>query len=114
LQKADYEQLMQLFASDAVVLSPLYGKRPAAAFYKDLFADTQQSELTYLTTFTDPTERKIAVNFLYRWTLADGAVTTFDCVDIFELDENGKIKLLKIIYDTAKTRPMFQQNKSGC
>lgn len=111
LQEANYAQLMHLFAEEAVVLSPLYGKCLAATFYKELFADTQRSELTFLDAFLDSSGQKIAVNFLYHWTLADGSVTIFDCVDIFELDKTGKIQQLKIIYDTAQTRIAFERLK---
>lgn len=112
LGKADYQKLMALFSEDALVLSPLYGERPAAAFYKDLFQDTRASELTFLDVFTNPHGDKACINFLYRWTMADGSVTVFDCVDVVEFDPNGKIKQLKIIYDTAQTREKFDSLKN--
>lgn len=107
LGKADYQKLMALFSQNALVLSPLYGEQPAAAFYKDLFQDTRASELTFLDVFTNTAGNKACINFIYRWTMADGSITVFDCVDVVEFDENGKIKRLKIIYDTAQTREKF-------
>ncbi len=112
LGKADYQELMALFAEDAVVLSPLYGERPAAEFYKELFQDTRSSALTLLDVFISPNGDKACINFLYRWTMADGSVTVFDCVDVVEFAPNGKIKLLKIIYDTAQTRKKFNSLKA--
>lgn len=112
LQESDYKSLIDLFSNNAVVFSPLYGECEAASFYQELLADTQQSAISLLDVFTNPNGTRIAANFLYRWTLADGSVTTFDCVDIFELDETGKIKQLKIIYDTSKTKALFQDLKS--
>ncbi|MFN7115476.1 MAG: nuclear transport factor 2 family protein [Saprospiraceae bacterium] len=113
LQNSDYNNIINLFHQDAIVISPLYGERPANLFYTALLADTQQSQLTLLEIFTNATGTVIAANFVYRWTLSDGTITTFDCVDIFELDEQGKIKQLKIIYDTAKTRPIFENAKAN-
>lgn len=37
LEAADYENLISLFARDAMVYSPLYGKVTAVQFYKALF-----------------------------------------------------------------------------
>ena len=109
LTGGDYKALLQLFASDAVVLSPLYGEQPATAFYQKLLEDTRNSELTFLDVFTNESGRRVSLNFRYRWTMANGLVSEFDCVDIFDIDENGKITRLKIIYDTARTRPAFHQ-----
>jgi hypothetical protein len=112
LQTADYATLLSLFAADAMVISPLYGKCNASEFYKDLFADTQQSEVTLIEVFKNTSGNKAAFLFQYNWTLADGSITTFDCVDVMELNEFGKIKQLQIIYDTAQTRVLFNQLKS--
>lgn len=109
LGDADYDALMQLFAADAKVVSPLYGEQPATKFYRELLLDTQDSRLTFLDVFTNAQQRKASLNFQYRWTMADGAIVEFDCVDIFEFDTDGKITKLKIIYDTAQTRPSFDQ-----
>lgn len=111
LSKADYQELIALFTNDAVVLSPLYGERPAANFYQELFQDTQSSELTFLDIFINAAGDKACINFLYRWTMSDGSVTIFDCVDVVEFDQNGKIKQLKIIYDTAQTLEKFNNLK---
>ncbi len=112
LQKADYQAIIALFAEGATVLSPLYGTRPATSFYQELLTDTQQSDLTLLDFFVNATNTSVAIHFLYTWTLADGSVTSFDCIDVFELDEQGYIKQLKIIYDTFKTRTLFQKLKT--
>lgn len=107
LKEANYDNLIHLFSDDAIVLSPLYGKRKAHEFYRTLLSDTKQSELIPLTLFLNAKGNAAALHFIYRWTLADGSITTFDCVDIFDFDENYKICQLKIIYDTAPTRPLF-------
>ncbi|PIR44510.1 MAG: hypothetical protein COV10_04665 [Candidatus Vogelbacteria bacterium CG10_big_fil_rev_8_21_14_0_10_51_16] len=107
LEKSDYENLIDLFIFDAVVNSPLYGKVEAEKFYKDLFSDTNKSTITLKDIFTNEEKTKAAVNFLYDWTLSDGSPVSFDCVDIFKLNPDGKIEELTIIYDTSKTRPKF-------
>ncbi len=112
LEQANYTELITLLADDAKVLSPLYGEQNAATFYQTLFQDTQSSELTLLDIFFNVSNDKACINFLYRWTMADGAVVEFDCVDIVEFDSKAKIKRLKIIYDTARARALFQKLKS--
>lgn len=108
LETAGYETLMSLFSSDARVDSPLYGKVAAAKFYKDLFKDTSESKITLLNVFKSEDGRGAAAHFKYDWTLADGTSAPFEVVDVFKFSEDGKIIELKIIYDTAKTRPAFE------
>lgn len=111
LQAADYEAMLSLFVEDAVIISPLYGKCAAVSFYKDLFAATQQSFTTLNEVFTNAPGRKAAFFFNYQWTLADGSICIFDCIDIIELNEWGKITQLQIIYDTALIRTAFERIK---
>lgn len=109
LEAGDYMALLELFADDAVVQSPLYGDQPAGEFYRTLFSDTDHSIITPLHFFTDVPARVGAAYFLYEWVLDSGRHTSFECVDLFEFDEKGKIKKLKIIYDTSRTRPAFEE-----
>ena len=97
-----------LFTEGAVVHSPLYGIVPSAQFYFDLFNDTSTSKITLLHVFSSTDDvNTIAAYFHYDWVLKDGTPTGFDCVDVFRLDEAGKITSLHIIYDTAAIRPAF-------
>ena len=111
LEKSDYENLISLFASNAIVHSPLYGKIEAKKFYEDLFKDTNKSVITLKDIFMSEDNSKGAVNFLYDWTLSDGSPVSFDCVDIFKFNSEGKIQELTIIYDTSQTRPKFDKLK---
>ena len=111
LEKADYENLISLFAPKAVVHSSLYGAVEAEKFYKDLFKDTSKSVIILKDIFVGENSSKAAVNFLYDWTLSDGSPVSFDCVDIFKFTAEGKIQELTIIYDTSKTRPKFDKMK---
>lgn len=108
LEAGEYAELVELFADDAVVQSPLYGDQPAPEFYRALFGDTDHSIITPLHFFVDEPARSGAVYFLYEWVLDNGRHTAFECVDLFEFDEHGKIRKLKIIYDTAHTRAVVE------
>jgi len=109
LEAADAETIINLFSKNVIINSPLYGSLPAKDFYKDLFDDTTQSVITLLNIFQSTTHPNIAaVHFKYEWTLKNGAKTDFEAVDVFNFDENGKIKEMTIIYDTAKTRSAFE------
>ena len=108
LEKGLYNEIIHLFAEDAVVHSPLYGNVEASIFYTELFTDTKKSHIKVLNTFTG--ENAGAVHFLYTWILADGIKTSFECVDVFEFS-CGKIKDLTIIYDTYRVRKAFETMK---
>lgn len=112
LANSDYTSLMNLFDQDALVHSPLYGEITAKKFYKELFEDTSESTITLLNILQGENSKVAAGHFRYDWTLADGTPTSFECVDIFEFNDEGKIKELRIIYDSASTRTEFEGMKS--
>jgi steroid delta-isomerase len=95
--------LTSLFANDAVVISPLYGARTAAAYCAALAADTVAAEVTLLRYFMSP-DGVSAAQFLYRWTLVSGDRIDFECIDLFEFAADGRIKKLTMIYDTHPWR----------
>ena len=111
VESADVPGMLALFAPDAVVRSPLYGNLPAHEFYPALFADTGEASLTLLGTMTG---RSVAgrplVSFLFHfdWVLPSGTAAPFDVVDVAELDDDGLIGSLRIIYDTVDVRPAFE------
>jgi hypothetical protein len=85
LEKGSYQNIIKLFSSDAKVHSPLYGQIDAARFYKELFSDTQSSKITLKNTFVNPEDdNTAAAHFVYSWTLKDGTLVHFECVDVFE------------------------------
>ena len=108
LSTADLDGLLQLFAPDAEVLSPLYGRQPATDFYTQLFADTTQSTLTFKDCSVNPGQRSGCIFFNYGWQLANGTAVDFDVVDYLKLNEAGKITFLQIIYDTVQSRPAWE------
>src|SRR5581483_1352638 len=111
LESGSYEKVIQLFAPNAVVLSPLYGKKSATTFYKELFSDTNRSKITLKNIFVNPDNSQVAAgHFLYDWTLKDGTKAPFECIDVFEFTKDNKfIEKLTIIYDTQHTRKAFEQ-----
>jgi hypothetical protein len=117
VRTADAPRMLALFATDAVVHSPLYGDLPAADFYPRLFADTQSADLTLLGTSTGKTvDGRSLIMFLFRfdWVLRAGTdIIAFDVVDVLELDASGRVTALTIVYDTKNARPAFESAKQA-
>lgn len=114
LNSGDLDAVKSMFTPDGIVVSPLYGTGPADAFYEDLFADTNLSDTTLLNVY-EPAEgaASVALHFRYVWTLSNGKVVSFECVDVFELSEDRqKFQKLTIIYDTAPLRGEFDAARS--
>ena len=111
LENGNYDKIEKLFTSDAVVNSPLYGRMKAKDFYMELFRDTSKSKITLIDILRGENPRVMAGHIRYEWILKDGTPTTFECVDIFQFTDEGKIKTLTIIYDTAKIRTSFEEMK---
>ena len=113
LDASDLATVQAMFTPEAKVVSPLYGTIDARNFYAALFADTQQSDTRLLNVFdTSDGGGSVALHFQYVWTLKDGNVVTFECVDVFELSEDRQLfDRLTIIYDTAPLRADFQASK---
>lgn len=111
LTTADARLAVSLFADDGVVHSPLYGPRPPEDFYRALFADTSQANLTLKSVMSGlDTTGQTTVRFWFHfdWRLPSGAAAPFDVVDVATLGPNGLIKDLHIIYDTVDVRPAFE------
>ena len=111
LERADASAVLELFTPDAVVHSPLYGPCPAARFYPSLFADTGSSRLTLRgVTHGQTVDGTSLVTFWFHfdWRLPSGAAAPFDVVDVAELSDDGRIAVLRIVYDTVDVRPVFE------
>lgn len=109
LAAGDVSGVLDLFADDGVVSSPLTGDIPAREFYPHLAAEVQRSEITPVELFLsmdDP--RRAAVRFRYEWTTPASAQTSFDCVDVVTITEDGKIAELRFVYDTHPLRAAWQ------
>ena len=109
LESSSYEDIIKLFSADAVIYSPLYGKISARDFYKKLFKDTLKSRIRLINIFISRNNPRIGAGyFYYDWTLENGRNVLFECIDIFKLNSEGKIRELRIIYDTSKVRIYFK------
>ncbi len=111
VETADLDAMLALFTPDAMVRSPLYGTLPAAEFYPALFADTGSARLTLLGTMRGTSvDGKALLSFLFHfdWRLPDGTDAPFDVVDVAEIDEDGLISSIRIVYDTVEVRPAFE------
>jgi ketosteroid isomerase-like protein len=112
LESGDCEKVLSLFEDDAIINSPLYGKQKAKLFYAELFRDTNQSRITLLNTFdSNENDNTCCGHFKYDWTMKDGSLVTFECVDIFKISIDEKIEELRIIYDTFGVRNEFNNLK---
>jgi len=111
LNDGNLDATLALFSPDAQVSSPLYGVRNAQSFYTALFADTARSETRLLNVFDQSnTGSAIALHFEYDWTLGNGKLVKFECVDVFELTADAqKFQKITIIYDTAHLRADFNE-----
>jgi SnoaL-like domain len=108
LEGGDAKRVLALFAPDGIVHSPLYGAVPAQQFYPTLFADSAEIRLKLRRVFRDDNEA-VAFWFDFTWVLASGTSASSTIVDIAELNEDGLISSLHIIYDTAPVRGGFEQ-----
>lgn len=110
LESADTTAILELFSDEGEVCSPLYGRMPVSKFYQELFSDTQQSAITLLHIFQEVNKPDVvAAHFEYKWKMRNGSTSSFECVDVFYLNRQGKIKEMHIIYDTQHTRQDFRR-----
>lgn len=109
LAAGDVPGVLELFAADGVVSSPMHGEIPAREFYPELAATIQRSNVTPLEVFVSTEDQqRVAVRFRYDWTVGTGAPTCFDCVDVITLSDDGLIRELRIVYDTHPLRTAWQ------
>jgi len=105
LERGDAAAICALFASDAQVYSPLLGWVSPRPFFEKLSAASGQSSITPIDVCVSTTGAARATGyFVYEWALKDGPTVRFECVDVFEFDEAGRIARLVIIYDTYPIR----------
>ncbi|MDQ3155618.1 MAG: nuclear transport factor 2 family protein [Actinomycetota bacterium] len=111
LEASDLDSVTALFAEQAIVNSPLYGPMAPRQFYEVLLADTGAAKLTLRGVAEGETVdggRLVTFWFHFDWRLPNGRPAPFDVVDVAELDADGRIVLLHIVYDTVDVRPAFE------
>jgi ketosteroid isomerase-like protein len=111
VEAGDADRLLDLFAADAVVRSPLYGELPAAEFFPRMLGDTARAELELLGAAAGATVGggRLAIwHSRFDWALAGGGdIVGADMVHVAELDADGRITVFTIVYDTAAARPVW-------
>ncbi|MEV4096768.1 nuclear transport factor 2 family protein [Streptosporangium saharense] len=114
LERGDLDAVLGLYRPGGIVHSPLYGPMPASEFYPALFADTGRARLLLLGTTQGRTVTGaplVTIWFRFDWTLPSGQPANFECVDVLELADDGRIEALHIVYDTVTARPAFEAEK---
>lgn len=109
LHATDVAGLIACFEPDGVVHSPFLGTLLARDFFPRLAQASQRSVITPLDLFVSTeagAERsRVAAYFRYDWTLKDGKIVTFTCVDVFEFRAGSdRIADMNIVYDTHPLR----------
>lgn len=109
LRAGDTAALIACFEADGEVHSPFLGRMQAADFFPRLAEASQRSVITLIDLFTSvgPADdiTRVAAYFRYDWTLSDGIVIDFTCVDVFEFkSDRPLISTMRIVYDTHPLR----------
>ncbi|WP_214416674.1 nuclear transport factor 2 family protein [Sphaerisporangium fuscum] len=113
LSKGDLDRILALFAPGAMVYSPMYGPNSAVDFFPKTLGDSSASYLTLRGVTTGETvtgTRLVNIWFHYDWRLPSGRPAPFDVVDVMELDAEGRIAAMHIVYDTIDVRPAYEED----
>lgn len=109
LHASDTAGLMGVFEDDGLVHSPFLGTMKARDFFPRLAQASSQSVITLIDLFASvqPVEDtvRVAAYFRYDWTLNDGRLVDFTCVDVFGFRPGrSRIGSMHIVYDTHPLR----------
>lgn len=109
LHAGDTEGLIACFESEGLVHSPFLGTMRAREFFRKLAASSAASVITPIDLLVSAELEaglvRVAAYFRYDWTLNDGRIVHFTCVDIFRFTEgSAEIQEMHIVYDTHPLR----------
>ncbi|WP_027474260.1 nuclear transport factor 2 family protein [Curvibacter gracilis] len=109
LHASDTAGLMAVFEDDGLVHSPFLGTMKAHDFFPKLAQASSESVITLIDLFAtvQPAEDtvRVAAYFRYDWTLNDGRLVDFTCVDVFGFRPgHSRIASMHIVYDTHPLR----------
>ncbi|RYF64511.1 MAG: nuclear transport factor 2 family protein [Comamonadaceae bacterium] len=104
--------LVATFDDQGEVHSPFLGTMKARDFFPKLAAASSKSVITLLDLFASVQTQegaaqgaRVAAYFRYDWTLSDGRVVDFTCVDVFTFAPGSdRIASMHIVYDTHPLR----------
>ena len=105
LECGDVDAICALFTPGAQIFSPFLGWMQPAPFFAKVSAASGESKITPIDICVSTTGAPRATGyFIYDWGLKDGSAARFECVDVFEFDDNGLIERMTIVYDTHPIR----------
>ncbi|MES2944942.1 MAG: nuclear transport factor 2 family protein [Pseudomonadota bacterium] len=109
LHASDTASLISTFENDGLVHSPFLGTMKALDFFPRLAQASSQSVITLIDLFASvqPVDDavRVAAYFRYDWTLKDGRLVNFTCVDVFGFRPGSAlIASMHIVYDTHPLR----------
>ncbi|WMY11732.1 nuclear transport factor 2 family protein [Paraburkholderia phenoliruptrix] len=105
LERGDVAAICALFTPNAQIFSPFLGWMRPAPFFAKVEAASGESRITPIDICVSTTGARRATGyFVYDWGLKDGSAVRFECVDVFEFDDNGLIERMIIVYDTHPIR----------
>ena len=109
LHASDTAGLISTFEDDGVVHSPFLGTMKARDFFLKLAQASSQSVITLIDLFASVQPGhdtvRVAAYFRYDWTLSDGRMVDFTCVDVFGFRPGrDRISSMHIVYDTHPLR----------
>jgi ketosteroid isomerase-like protein len=109
LNASDTAGLVSTFEEDGVVHSPFLGTMKARDFFPKLSQASSQSVITLIDLFASVQAEgdtvRVAAYFRYDWTLSDGRLVDFTCVDVFGFRPGSdRIGSMHIVYDTHPLR----------
>lgn len=107
LEASDVEAIVALFTEDAQVVSPFLGRMSPRPFFDKVRDASGQSRIEVLDILLSAQGASRAMAyFVYHWQLRDGTEVRFDCVDVFDFDEQSRIQRMTIVYDTHPVRAL--------
>ena len=118
LHASDTAGLIACFEADGRVFSPFLGEMLARDFFPKLSAASSQSVITPIDLLTsiapDSEGVRVAAYFRYDWTLKDGRLLTFTCVDMFGFAPGSeRMASMHILYDTHPLREQVGDKYAG-
>jgi uncharacterized protein (TIGR02246 family) len=107
----DYAAVAALFAPDGELIAPGAGVRRGADAIEAYFASALR---TYPDHRDDPTRflhagSSVTVEIHFTGRVAGGGALEFDAVDVFDLDDDGRITRLTSWYDSHEVREQLRQ-----
>lgn len=112
LHASNTEGLIATFEDEGLVHSPFLGTMKARDFFPKLASASSRSVITLIDLFASVQPReagpdgvRVAAYFRYDWTLNDGRLVDFTCVDVFGFKPGSdRIDSMHIVYDTHPLR----------